>query len=155
MSENTIKLPIDQVSPGMRLAAPIKNASGVTLMPAGIRLAPMFINRLKKWNVAEVTVLAEAQPEPGPATRPAGGPEPVAGGVRRPSARAVADAANKTEDEFAREVIRDLNKRFANVQDNPLMMALRDVAARKLIALGPDSYVNIVRQAVRQQEGQG
>ncbi len=155
MSENKAKLPIDQVAPGMRLAEPIRNAAGVTLMPAGIRLAPMFISRLKKWNITEVTVLLDAKPETGPTTQLGSGPEPGTKAVGRPSTRAMAAAVGKEEDDFARDVMRDLNKRFANVQDNPLMVTLRDVAARKLISLGPDSYVNIVRQAVRAQEGEG
>lgn len=152
MSDDKKKIPIDQVSPGMRLAEPIRNSSGVTLMPAGTRLAPMFIDRLKKWYVSEVTVAVEDKS--GSTTHLRSGSTSTSISGRYPT-RTVTSMDGKETDEFSLGIIRDLNRRFANVQDNPLMVILRDIAARKLIALGPDSFLNLVHQIAPDEEDEG
>ena len=130
----------------MRLAEPITNSSGVALMPSGIRLTPMFIARIKKWNIQSLNVIVEN----------ASG-EPAADGMP-PAARAAAPEGEEGEEdgdtgfsaeqeEFARSVAREVAQRFVNVKQNPLMVQLRAVVIRRLVLHGPDGIVNVMRRA--------
>lgn len=125
----------------MRLAEPITNANGVTLMPAGMRLTPMFISRIKKWNIESLEVLVEEEKPPAAATKP------IARPILDPNMTA-------EQEEFARAIAADVGKRFLNVKNDPLMMELRMIAIRKLIAHGPDGFLGLMRMNAA-PEGEG
>ncbi len=128
------RLNIARITPGMKLAEPVTNSAGITLMPAGIRLTPLFINRLQKWNVEALEVFVEKERESVRSTRvmrnrPASSPTTAIG-------------LTAEQEEFARQVATEVAKRFVNVKENPLMMELRAVAIRRLIAHGKDGPLN-------------
>lgn len=136
------KLNVAQIKAGMRLAEPITNSSGVTLMPAGIRLTPMFISRIKKWNIESLDVLVEEERPPASAAKP----------VVRPT---LDSSMSAEQEEFVRSVAAEVSKRFLNVKDDPLMMELRIIAVKKLIAHGPTGFLNRLRRNAAASEGQG
>lgn len=146
-----ITLAVSQITPGMKLAEPITNANGTTLMPSGIRLTPMFIARIKKWNIERLAVLVEKQGE-----EQASGQEAEQNGVG-PLAAEAEDSPNDGDDgdepalteeqvEFARGVAAEISARFVNVRDDPLMMQLRAVVIKRLVLHGPDGVVNALRR---------
>lgn len=140
------KLTIDQITPGMKLAEAVTNAAGVTLMPAGIRLTPMFINRLKKWNIASLSVFVDrvrtGKTDVTPVQR-----------ASAPAASAPATAAMPQPDEFARQIAREVAGWFINLRDNPLMMQLRNTAIKRLVAHGKNGMINVMRKAARDESG--
>lgn len=120
----------------MKLAEPITNSAGITLMPAGIRLTPMFILRLKKWNVEAVEVYAEK-------TR-----NTTKTGIPNPQARSAGTSTTSMtaeQERFARAIATEVSRWFVNVKDNPLMMMLRLAAIKRLIAHGPHGLLNVMR----------
>lgn len=141
-SVEKITLPVDQITPGMRLAEPITNANGIALMPSGIRLTPMFIARIKKWNIKTLEVIVE---EGGGKQAPA---DVTVSPTEEDAAEAEEDSGFSAEqEEFARSVAGEVAKRFVNVKNNPLMVQLRAVVIRRLVLHGPDGIVNILRRA--------
>ncbi len=147
-----IRLPLAQITPGMKLAEPITNASGITLMPAGIRLTPMFISRIKKWNIEAVDVIIEKKIETESRIIPApGSPRPAAkpgqAAVRSaPRAIQSGDTLTAAEEEFARTIVKEVSPAFTNLRENEIMMQLRAAVIKKLIQEGPKSIVNRLRQ---------
>ncbi len=147
-----IRLPLAQITPGMKLAEPITNASGITLMPAGIRLTPMFISRIKKWNIEAIDVLIEKRTdnESRPLPRVGGGTRilrPDAANLRgKTRVIPAGNALTAEEEEFARTVIKEVSPPFANLRDNETMMQLRAAVIKKLIQEGRKSAVNKLRQ---------
>lgn len=131
-----VKLSVAQITPGMKLAEPITNANGVTLMPAGIRLTPMFILRLKKWNIETLEVMVDDVEEP-----------EVADANETPAApRQQKSNMTAEQEEFARALAIEVAKWFVNVRDNPLMMNLRALAIRKLVLQGKNGIINLIRR---------
>ncbi len=152
MPLDKIRLPLAQITPGMKLAEPITNASGITLMPAGIRLTPMFISRIKKWNIEAIDVLIEKRGDPESRALPGAG-----GGTRvlRPAAALVrgktrvipsGNTLTAEQEEFARTVVKEISPPFSNLRDNDTMMQLRAAVIKKLIQEGRKSIVNKLRQ---------
>lgn len=135
-SVNKVRLNINQITPGMKLAEPITNASGVTLMPAGIRLTPMFVLRLKKWNIETVDVFVE---------KAAGGSVRTNVVRPRPATASTNSGLTAEQERFARAVATEVSQWFVNVRDNPLMMALRVAAIKRLVAHGPRGLLNLMR----------
>lgn len=129
------RLDIEKVASGMILAEPVTNAGGVTLMPAGIRLTPMFILRLKKWNVVELDVFVEDRREERPASAE----------LRRSSHTTASLNLSAEQEELAREIAMDVSRRFVNVKENPLMMQLRVSAIKRLVAHGQTGLLNRLR----------
>ena len=136
----------------MKLAEPITNSAGITLMPAGIRLAPMFIARIKKWNIDTLEVLVdkmrtdapgEVEPRRATVVRPR---TPTSARERTGAAAGVDGALSASQEEFARSVATDVSKVFLNVRQNPLMMQLRAIVIKRLVLKGPDSVVNSLRR---------
>ncbi len=130
------RLNLSQVTPGMKLAEPIANASGITLMPAGIRLTPMFIVRLQKWNIDTIEVFLD---------RPK---EPASSAPNQPRMARSSTSPNSlsaAHGEFAREIIEEVNVWFSNVRENPLMMVLRGIAIKRLVAHGRTGIINAMR----------
>lgn len=130
-----IRLDINQITPGMKLAEPITNASGVTLMPSGIRLTPMFIVRLKKWNIESLEVIVDDFNK----TADSGN------GKQPRQSHATAAGLTAEQEEFTRRIATEVYGWFANVRENPLMMQLRSVAVKRLVAHGPEGMLNIMR----------
>jgi hypothetical protein len=136
-----IRLKVAEITPGMKLAEPIANAGGVTLMPSGIRLTPMFISRIKKWNIDTICVFLDKTKVESHATS-----------VRTSSSSTV--HRRKTEDgvvpeaqeQFARAVATEVARIFVDVRDNELMMRLRALVIRRLVAKGPDSSIHSLRR---------
>lgn len=133
-----LRVGINKLTPGMLLAENIVNEKGVTMMPQGVRLTPMFIRRLEKWGVTTVSVAVERKSE-----------EPGKESPRAPAQPDPAEAAKDTTSEqeaFIMSVVAEVGTWFANVRDNPLMMQLRTVAIKKLIADGPEGKLYQFRQ---------
>lgn len=143
-------MPVSQISPGMKLAEPITNTNGLTLMPAGIRLTPMFIARLQKWNIEAVDVLADKQED----ARPAAGETTVAP-KPRPRAEDGEYTITAEQEAFARTVAMEISRNFVNVRDNPLMVQLRASAIKRLILHGPDGIINVLRRPQVQMAEEG
>lgn len=135
----SIKVEVGQLAPGMRLAEPVHNASGTTLMPGGIRLTPMFIVRLKKWGVTHVMIEAEGKPA-----------APAAPNPTSITRRMTAELPTGPEaSQFARDIAQEVSAWFVNVKDEPLMLQLRAIAIRKLIAHGETGVLNVMRRSAR------
>ena len=113
-----------EAQPGMILVQDVMDKDGRVLIPQGVRLTPMYLSRLLKWGVANL-VIEE--------TAPAAPPEPNA--MPMPTRQ-----ANATQEQqvFAQAVATAIQARFAMVENDPLMMQLRSVALRQLLALGPN-----------------
>lgn len=134
-----LRLPIARIAPGMKLAEPITNAGGVTLMPAGIRLTPMFIARIRKWNITALDVFVES--------KRAGGPPPPSANPLPPPPVDDENSIAREQEEFARSVAQEISRPFINVRDNPLMMQLRAVVIRSIVAQGQRGLFNLLRQS--------
>lgn len=145
---NKKRLPMSQIAPGMILAEDIANAAGVTLMPKGIRLTPMFISRLAKWDVKtiEVTLPEQEAEEPAPAHE--------SSGSRTIHAAQAGQAITPEQEEFVKSVTREVSSWFQNLRDDPLMMQLRVLAIKKLVSIGPNAMLNQLRMAAG-DEGDG
>ena len=137
------RLDISQISPGMKLAEPIVNSSGMTLMPTGIRITPLFISRLKKWNIQTVEVFVED----------ADGTSKD--GRQRREASSTREILTAEQEEFARSIAVEVSSWFANVRGNPLMIQLRNTAIKRLVQHGPEGQLNIMRHAAAQKEAEG
>ena len=130
----------------MKLAEPITNASGVTLMPAGIRLTPMFIARIRKWNIDALDVLLEKRRTDTAAAR---------GAMVQKTGQAAqaADPAGEGEapvaaqEDFARATALEISRPFVNVKSNSLMMQLRASVIKALVLHGANGVVNILRRS--------
>lgn len=137
------RLTIDQLAPGMKLAEPITNASGVTLMPAGIRLTPMFIARIRKWNIEALDVLLEKR-RPDTAAKRAALASKAAENARGGTP---ADAPGAQLEEFARRTALEISRPFVNVKNNPLMMQLRASVIKALVLHGAKGVANVLRHS--------
>lgn len=140
-----VTLNIAQLSPGMKLAEPITNSAGITLMPAGIRLTPMFIIRLKKWNIESVQVLIDAPQDKQERQEQPEQPEPRSP-TRAVRAATGSNALSAEQETFARSVAEEVARCFVNLKDNPLMMQLRNVAIKRLVLHGQNGMLNVMRR---------
>ena len=147
------RLTIDQIAPGMKLAEPITNAGGVTLMPTGIRLTPMFIARIRKWNIDALDVLVEKS-RPDPAARRAAlarkNAEPA---PKQQPDDSIVFAPAAGQEEFIRATAGEVSRPFVNVKNNPAMMLLREAVIKGLIAHGKKGVVNILRHPPEEAAG--
>ncbi len=144
-----MQLKIDQIVPGMTLAEPITNGSGVTLMPAGIRLTPMFIARIRKWNIDTLDVFTEPRrPDTGvrraPAARKAAEARPDDSGPDKPDGGE--NEVPGEREEFARATAIEISRPFVSVKSNPLMMQLRASVIKRLVLHGKNGTVNVIRR---------
>lgn len=121
----TISIGIDAIKPGMRLAKPLLDSGGATLLPAGIRLTPIFASRIRKWGITAIEVESRE-------TRAALSPS----GRSIASIPAAAPAPELEKNPLAEQIAREVESRFVNVADDALMMRLRDIAIRRLVAAG-------------------
>ena len=125
----------------MKLAEPITNSSGVTLMPAGIRLTPMFIARIKKWNIEALDVIVEKKKD----IVVAAAADEVAGAKPRKDTK-TPETLSAAQEEFARAIVREVSAPFINVRDNEIMMLLRASVIKRLIQHGRKGIVNQLRR---------
>lgn len=140
-----VRLSVAEITPGMKLAKPIANANGTTLMPAGIRLTPMFIARIKKWNIESLDVLIDARESRDETeTEPARSPKPPRKGASGDEGGE--PALTEEQLEFARGIAAEVSARFVNARDIPLMMQLRSLVIKRLVQHGPDGVVNVMRR---------
>jgi hypothetical protein len=63
MSSSEQMIDIDAASAGMVLAADLKDASGVVLLPAGATLSESSLNSLRRRGIEQIGVLQDAAPE--------------------------------------------------------------------------------------------
>jgi len=60
------KVLISKLKPGMKLAKPVKNESGMILLGENTELSDSLIRRLENMNIENVSIIAEAQNEKSP-----------------------------------------------------------------------------------------
>ena len=101
-----IRVGIDEIKPGMILAHPVKNRQGVLLLDAGAKISKKNIRIFKSWGVTEVSVKGEADR-----------PDDTAGD-RQPR-------INASDEQVLKE-------KFADVLDDPVMVAIFKAASRQL-----------------------
>lgn len=123
---------ISQATSEMRLTKPVTNASGMVLMPEGVRLTPIFIDRLKKWGVQTLEITSDTEASDIPVAAPAVGF----------AASPVDDAGRKA---FAEELARDVARRFGTVATIPIMAQLRAIVGKQLFEHGPNGMLNRMR----------
>ena len=107
----------------------------------------MFIVRLKKWGVESVLVEKD---EPAADEGQAEQAEPARG-----KTSSSASSIPPEQNQFARDIALEVSRWFANVRDNPLMLQLRSVAIRKLVAHGRDGVLNLMRHELVDGGGEG
>lgn len=122
----------------MRLAEKITNSSGITVIPSGVRLTPLFINRLTKWGIESVDVSVDE-------TTVTEKSVALKHGTTTNIAINAKTGNNVALQEFARDITTEITTRFKNVADDELMMRLRSIALKKLIADGPSGKLNRLR----------
>lgn len=61
------KVLISKLRPGMKLAKPVRNDSGMILLGENTELSEALIQRLEKMSIENVSIVAEAQNEKPPA----------------------------------------------------------------------------------------
>ena len=142
------KLKISDLTPGMKLGENITNELGVTLMPMGIRLTPMFISRLAKWNVESVMVLVEDQEEDEEKQLQPSNKK----NSTNPLVAAKVDTSVEQQ-EFIKEVSQEVGIWFSDIKDHPLMMQLRSIALKKLVADGRRGRLRALRHVLGEEPG--
>ncbi len=144
MAKQTIL--VSEVTPNMKLAEPIVNASGMTMIPRGVRLTPIFISRLVKWGIVEVEILVEDS----------------AGQAQTSTSRRGKSTTTSTSVgggdvgadliKFVAKIKSEVDEVFSNMSDNPLMLALKTLVIKKLIADGPNGRLDLLRNATSELE---
>ncbi|MDR2391777.1 MAG: hypothetical protein LBE84_08885 [Planctomycetota bacterium] len=139
----TISIGVDAIRPGMRLAKSLLDPGGNTLLPAGIRLTPIFASRIRKWGIAAIEVeshdtRAALSPNdrtvvPSPEAAPDPGPE------RNP---------------LAEQIVGEVDERFINVAGDALMMKLRGIVIRRLLTDGGKGVSALVQGQKKGPAGQ-
>jgi hypothetical protein len=100
-------LKIDQIKPGMVLAAAVYNHQKVLLLDSGRKISEKHIRVFKSWGVAEV---------------------PVRGKNDKGQA-STGESGGSSRDYFERE----LQQKFSEVLDDPVMTAIMQAACNQLI----------------------
>jgi len=111
-------LTLSELQPGMILGQPINDQNGRTIVQEGARLTPMYIKRLDKWGITEVriqTVDIEALDDD------------------ERKAHTTLHEATEEERGSMRALAGGVQKRFANVQGNPVMDELKRLTVRHLV----------------------
>lgn len=58
------RLPLDQLTVGMVLAEPLKNANGSVMLPPGSAITEKHIRAMRMWGVLDIDIQGEAAPTP-------------------------------------------------------------------------------------------
>lgn len=101
-----IRIDLEQARPGMVLAKPVNNLQNMLLLKQGVELTERNIHMLRSWGVGEIW---------------------IEGGVSGGAADRVHDA-----DALQTAIDSELQKRFANVADDPLMMEIMRLAGKQI-----------------------
>ena len=102
-----INLNIDDIKPGMILAHPVRNHQGVLLLESGARISKKNIRIFKSWGVPEVTIkgnLTEA-----------------------------GDSTGDTEFRVKESIEKELQDKFCDVLDDPVMVEIFNAAGKQLM----------------------
>ncbi len=113
---------VEELRPGMILAQQVDDDQGRTIMPEGARLTPMHIKRLQKWGLDSVVV----------AENDAGDPESSS----IVSAQGTIESASGEERETMRRIAEEVQQRFRDVDDDPVMAELKRLSVRHLVLNG-------------------
>ena len=126
---------VANLAPGMKLAESIANSAGITLMPVGVRLTPMFIAKLSKWGIEEVDIQVDVE-------------EYIPKAKSHSTNTGITALSNTSAEqrEFVESVSIDIAETFANAADNPLMLQLRRIVLKKRVADGPNGLLASFRQ---------
>ena len=119
------KLPVSRIEAGMVAAQDIYDDRGRIILNSGGRLTPMIIKRFDKWGIEEVAVQTEEEAEAEKKKEAA-----------KSTAQSIIQSASEEDRVFMRRVAMEVQQRFANVEDSPVMMDLRRYAIRHLIMNG-------------------
>jgi hypothetical protein len=115
---------VQELRAGMILAQAVDDDHGRTIMPQGARLTPMHIKRLQKWGLESVLV---AEDEAG---------DPESSSVV--AAQEVIESASGEERESMRRIAEEVQQRFRDADDDPVMAELKRLAVRHLVLHGRD-----------------
>ncbi len=102
-----INVSIEDLKPGMILAQPVRNRQGVLLLEAGAKISKKNIRIFKSWGVIEITIKGDP-----------------------------AEAEGRTADTeiMVKESIeRQLQEKFSDVLDDPVMVEIFNAAAKQLM----------------------
>ncbi len=124
--------------PGMRLAEKITNSSGITVIPSGVRLTPLFINRLAKWGIESVEISIDE-------TTVTEKSVALKHGTTTNIAINTKTGNSVQLQEFVRDITSEITTRFKNLANDELMMRLRSIALKKLVSDGPNGKLNRLR----------
>ena len=102
-----INLNIEDIKPGMILVRPVRNRQGVLLLEAGAKISPKNIRIFKSWGVSEIAIK--------------GDPAEAEGGT--------AD----TEVRVKESIERQLQEKFSDVLDDPVMIEIFNAAGKQLM----------------------
>ena len=97
---------IEDLKSGMVLDRPVKNSQGVLLLEAGTRITKKNIRIFKSWGVTGVTIKGEPTP--------------------------TADSAGQPVSPLDESVDVHLKEKFAEVLDDPVMVAIYEAAIQQL-----------------------
>lgn len=97
-----IRLPLDNVTPGMVLAEPVSNREGTLLLNAGVHATESSIRMLKSWGICSICVNAE-------------------------SASNVPEASSKAE-AVRKAVSQTVDDRFTEMPDHPVVEEIKRVS---------------------------
>ena len=101
-----IHVGVENLKPGMILDRPVKNSQGILLLEAGARITSKKIRIFKSWGVTDVTIKGEAAPE--------------------------GDSAGKTVVSLKESVDKQLQDKFSEVLDDPVMVEIYKAAMKQL-----------------------
>jgi hypothetical protein len=121
------RINVADARPGMVLAEPIVDRRGRVIVKKGSALTQLYISRLRKWGVRELTV-AEAGAS---GVAPAG----AAGSAGEGAAAAEGESNLPPGITASPDLPRRIAATFSAVEDDPLMCALREIVTRHLQAL--------------------
>lgn len=151
----------------MKLGKAIVNRNGLTIMPVGTRLTPMYIDRIRKWKIERLEIIKESVHEAEiahkkKATARFKTNSDTLSDQETAALSAASDNANsapttvqpgKQPDlDFVRSVASAISPAFANVKQNPLMMQLRTIVIKRLVMHGPEGLLNVMRNSGKTPE---
>ena len=101
-----IHVGVDNLKPGMILERPVKNSQGILLLEAGARITRKTIRIFKSWGVTDVTIKGEAAPD--------------------------GDSEGKAAARLVESVDKQLQDKFSEVLDDPVMVEIYKAAKNQL-----------------------
>jgi hypothetical protein len=121
-------IPLSQVKIGMTLGQNVLDKEGRVIIAQSTRLTPMLLSRLAKWNIMEIYVPKEEID--GGSPRMAELPKPA---LRQTAILANLNLSGEEKLSLIGKIADEMDNRFFNVKDQPLMSDLRDAAEKWLL----------------------